>query len=127
MEFTFDSPKMARFAPSREELDSEAEEDKQALRRKKRLAVQRLGPQNAQKLYARLLELAAADNVAELIAGDPHEYGGDRKGIYSLDLARGGRLLFRPAHRQAPTTPAGNIDWKSVSRVVIIHIGGHLK
>jgi len=127
MEFTFDSPKMVRFAPSRDELDSESEEGKQTLRRKKRLAVQRLGPQNAQKLYTRLLELAAASNVAELVAGDPHEYSGERGGIYSLDLARGGRLLFRPDHRETPTTPAGNIDWKSVSRVVIIHIGGHLK
>jgi len=85
------------------------------------------GRKTPKKLYTRLLELAAADNVAELIAGDPHECGGDRKGIYSLDLARGGRLLFRPAHRESPTTPAGNIDWKRVSRVVIIHIGGHLK
>lgn len=127
MEFTFDSPKMARFAPSREELVSESEQDKRALRRKKRLAVQRLGPQNAPKLYTRLLELAAADNVAELIAGDPHEYSGDRKGIYSLDLAGCGRLLFRPGHRETPTTPAGNIDWQRVTQVVIIHIGGHLK
>lgn len=118
---------MARFAPSWEELDAESEEDKQTLRRKKRLAVQRLGPQNAQKLYTRLLELAAAENVAELIAGDPHEYGGDRKGVYSLDLARGGRLLFRPGHEETPTTPAGNIDWQKVTQVVIIHIGGHLK
>ena len=127
MEFTFNSPKMARFAPGRKELDAESEEDKQALRRKRRQAVQRLGAQNAQKLYTRLLELAAAANVAELIAGDPHEYGGDRKGVYSLDLARGGRLLFRSGHRETPTTPAGNIDWKKVTSVVIIHIGGHLK
>ena len=127
MEFTFNSPKMARFAPSREELDSELEEDKQVLRRKRRQAVQRLGAQNAQKLYTRLLELAAAANVAELIAGDPHEYGGDRKGVYSLDLTKNQRLLFRPNHKKTPKTSAGNIDWKNVTKVVIIHIGGHLK
>jgi len=65
--------------------------------------------------------------VAELVAGDPHEYSGDRRGIYSLDLARGGRLMVRPNHRETPTTPDGNIDWQNVSSVVIIHIGGHPK
>jgi len=41
---------------------------------------------------------------------DPHEYGGDRNGIYPIDLARSCRLLFCPARRESPTTPAGNID-----------------
>jgi len=116
---------MARLFPNREELISESEEDKKALRQKRKLAVQRLGPQNAQKLYTRLLELAVSANVAELVAGDPHEYSGGRKGIYSLDLAKGGRLLFRPDYKEPPKTPAGNIDWEKVAKVVIIHIGGH--
>jgi len=87
--------------------------------------VQRLGPQNAKKFYTRLLELAAAANVGELFAGEPHEYRGGRKGIYSLDLSRGGRLLFRPDYKEPPKTPAGNIDWGKVAKVVIIRIGGH--
>ncbi len=122
MEFTFNSPKMAKFAPSQEEL---ASEDKKALRKKMNLAMRKLGAQNAKQLYKRLPELDAAANVSELVAGDPHEYSGDRKGIYSLDLARGGRLLFRSGHKKTPRTSAGNIDWKRVTQVVIIHIGGH--
>jgi len=70
------------------------------------------------KNNTRLLELAAAANVAELSAGDPHEYSGGRKGIYSLDLSKGGRLLFRPDYKEPPKTPAGNIDWEKVAKVV---------
>lgn len=124
MEFTFDSPKMARFAPSQEEL---ASGDKKALRKKMKLATRKLGTQCAKQLHNRLSELDAAANVAELVAGDPHEYSGNRRGDYSLDIGKDGRLLFRPNHRKTPTTPAGNIDWKNVTKVIIIHIGGHIK
>jgi len=43
IEFTFISPRMAGFAPNREALDSESEEDKQGLRRKRMQVVQKLG------------------------------------------------------------------------------------
>jgi len=124
MEFTFKSPKMEKFSPSQEEL---ACKDEKMLRKKINLAMRKLGAQNAKQLHKRLSELAAATNMAELVAGDPHEYSGNLRGVYSLDLAGGDRLLFRSNHRETPITPAGNIDWKNVTKVIIIRIGGHLK
>jgi len=87
------------------------------------------GAATEKRLTTRLTDLRNAENVLELKAGDPHEYTGEEyskgQGRYSLDLAGGNRLLFRPNHEETPKTKAGNINWQEVTKVTIVHIGPH--
>lgn len=89
------------------------------------IAYQKLGADSAHKLKVRLSALWAATCVTDLIAGNPHPLKGDKAGQFSLDLARGCRLVFAPAHESQPTCADGGIDWSRVSIVSIEFIGDY--
>jgi proteic killer suppression protein len=88
-----------------------------------REANRKLGADSAGKLQRRLSELDAADNVDELIAGNPHPLEGDRSAQFSLALAGGKRLVFTPDHDPVPLKDDKGIKWSAVTAVTIIYIG----
>lgn len=93
-------------------------------------AQKKLGADGAKKLSTRLHELDAADNVTELVAGNPHplENKGKQKnrlGQYSVGLVGGKRLIFKPNQKPAPKNEHDDIDWSMVTSIVIIEIGDY--
>ena len=88
-------------------------------------AEKKLGADSARKLRARLMDIEAHSNVSELHAGRPHPLLGNRVGQFSLDLAGGKRLVFKPAQEPAPTKEDGSINWSSVESVIVVFIGDY--
>jgi plasmid maintenance system killer protein len=85
----------------------------------------RWGPALAQKLEQRLAELKAADSLADLSRLPParcHELTGDRAGQLSVDLAHPYRLLFQPANHPVPRKDDGGLNWKGVTKVVVLEV-----
>jgi toxin HigB-1 len=89
------------------------------------VAERKLGPPSASKLRRRLADLRAAATVAELVAGRPHPLTGDRAGQFSLELAKGDRLVFSPANDPVPRTEDGAINWSQVTLIRIDYIGDY--
>jgi proteic killer suppression protein len=79
----------------------------------------------ARKLRSRLADLAAANSVAELIAGRPHPLEHDRIGQFAVDLSGGYRLVFVPANEPIPRHEDLAIDWSHVTIVCIEYIGDY--
>lgn len=90
-----------------------------------KLAKKALGAESAAKLHRRLNEMFNAENVNELVAGNPHPLKGDRHGQFALDLHGGKRLVFKPTLQPPPAKSDGSIDWKSVTKVTIIELGDY--
>ncbi len=90
-----------------------------------RYAARKLGAISARKLCNRLADIVAAQNVTELVAGNPHPLKGDRKGCLSIALHRGHRLVLRPVHDPAPSLEDGGTDWSRVTAVRIVEIGDY--
>ena len=84
-----------------------------------------LGASSARKLRSRLSEVEAAAHVEELVAGRPHPLIGDRLGEFSLDLAGGQRLVFKPEKQPPPTKPDGGINWGGVDKIIVVYIGDY--
>lgn len=99
--------------------------DLQALCEQQRLMTRQLGNNCGRKLRARLADLRAAANVAELVAGRPHPLKGERAGQFALDLHGGRRLVFEPAHNPIPSREDGTIAWNLVIKVRIVFIGDY--
>lgn len=92
---------------------------------KQRKAERKLGPECARKLRARLSDLGAANQVTDLVAGNPHPLKGDRYGQFALNLTGGWRLVFSPGNDPCPQNPEGGIDWNQVTIVCIEYIGDY--
>ncbi len=88
-------------------------------------ASRRLGPDNATKLRRRLADIIAADNVTDIIAGNPHSLKGDREGQFSVSLAGGTRLVFKPDHDTVPKRKDGSVNWASVTSITVCFIGDY--
>jgi len=88
-------------------------------------AVKQIGAEMAKKLGQRVMELAAAETLADLSRLPPtrcHELTGNRLGQLSVDLVHPYRLLFIPADDPVPRKPDGGLDWSRVTAVEIIEI-----
>jgi proteic killer suppression protein len=88
-------------------------------------ADRKLGRICAKALRARLADLAAAVNAAELVAGHPHPLRGGRAGQFALNLAGGRRLAFRPGEAPPPLDADKAIAWERVQSVIIVFIGDY--
>ena len=98
----------------------------QGLCENSRKAAQKLGPDSARQLRARLSDIEAAANVAELPRiGAPHALAGDRRGQVAMRLAGGKRLVFEPSQDPAPKKEDGGIDWARVAAITIVEIGDY--
>lgn len=85
----------------------------------RKTAVRKLGDKRARALRARLAEIAAAECVGELRAGQPHPLTGDRKGQFALRLDGACRLIFTAYDQSAPVSEQ---DWTEVSELLITEI-----
>jgi len=77
--------------------------------------VKQLGAKNAGKLKQRLMELGAADTLADISHLPParcHELTGKDAGIFSVDIENPYRLLFISADDPVPLLADGGIDRK---------------
>jgi proteic killer suppression protein len=84
-----------------------------------------LGPAMARKLQQRLMELKAAETLADISHLPPprcHELSNDRAGQFSVDLVHPYRLLFVPAEEPVPCREDGGIDLERVKEIEIIEI-----
>lgn len=88
-------------------------------------AEKKLGAACARKLRTRLSDLESANQVTDLVAGNPHPLKGERAGQFALDLSGGFRLVFAPDHDLCPTRPDGGIDWSKVTIICIEYIGDY--
>lgn len=99
----------------KEKLKEQLESDRDMTRK--------YGPDGAKMIQARLLQLRAADCLADLTGspGDWHELSGDRKGQIAAKLHGAFRLIFEPVE-PVPRKADGGIDWSRVESVQILEI-----
>lgn len=78
----------------------------------------------AKKLQQRLVELAAANTLADMkgMPGHCHELTANRKGQLALDLIQPNRLVFKPSHNPVPPDAGGGLDWAKVTRIIVLEI-----
>ncbi len=91
----------------------------------KRLSDKRWGSDNAKKIRQRLLELKAADTLADVSKLPParcHDLFGDRRGQFAVDVKQPYRLVFEPADNPVPLRPDGSIDKSSVRSIQILEV-----
>jgi hypothetical protein len=80
-----------------------------------------LGETLAKALRSRLADLDAASSVKELLAGRPKELS---DGIMSVELGKGGSLVFTANHPNVPKTINRQTDWARVHSIRILSIHG---
>lgn len=92
-----------------------------------RLLVRKHGQRRADLLKNRLAVLEAAASLADL--GPPyrgpyrcHELKGNRAGQLSIDLDHPYRLIIAPDHVPMPSIEAGGLDWRKVTRIIIVEV-----
>jgi len=79
------------------------------------------------QLENQLKKLHHAKNLDEFARTFPrarcHEYKGDQKGIFTIDLTGNWRLRFRPYElTEGVELKDGVIDWKEVTAIVILGV-----
>jgi len=87
--------------------------------------LKQLGRDMARKLQQRLMELSAAETLADISHLPPprcHELTGKRSGQFSVDLEHPYRLLFIPADEPVPLKGDGGIDLSQVREIEIIGV-----
>lgn len=97
----------------------------QKLCSKEREMLKQRGRVMADKLQQRLMELNAAETLADVSHLPPprcHELSGNRAGQFSVDLEHPYRLLFIPADDPIPLKEDGGIDLSQVREIEIIEI-----
>jgi toxin HigB-1 len=83
------------------------------------------GPQMAKKLQQRLMELSAAETLAQISRLPParcHEHTGNNKGMLTVDLVHPMRLMFKPDHQPIPVKPDGGLDWTKVTAIIVVDV-----
>jgi proteic killer suppression protein len=84
-----------------------------------------LGAKGGQKLQQRMMELKAAQTLADISHLPParcHELTGNRAGQLSVDLEHPYRLLFVVANNPRPERESGGLDWEAVTEIEIVEI-----
>ncbi len=97
----------------------------QKLCSKDAVAQKKLGPKLARNLQRRMMELKAAESLADISHLPParcHELKGNRKGQLSVDLEHPFRLLFIPANNTVPIGEDGGLDRTQVTEIEVIEI-----
>ncbi len=85
----------------------------------------RMWGQNARKVRQRLVELAAANTLADVGKIPParlHPLKGNRQGQFAVDVKHPFRLIFEPAHDPIPTKEDGGMDLERITRIRVIGI-----
>jgi len=90
--------------------------------------VRHFGDQVALRLQDRLLDLLAADSLADLsmIPGArPHPLTGERDGQFAVDVTRSVRIVCEPNHDALPALADGGIDRSKVTAITIVFVGDY--
>ena len=80
------------------------------------------GTQIANKVFQRLMELRAAENLSEISSLPPprcHSIDDIRKGCWAVDLVHPQRLLFKINQDSVPKLQDGSVDLKNVTSIKI--------
>ncbi|MFH1745485.1 MAG: killer suppression protein [Planctomycetota bacterium] len=83
------------------------------------------GVELARRLQQRLMELKAAETLADISHLPParcHELTGDRVGQFSVDLIHPYRLLFTPDHDSTPRKPDGGVERSEVTKILVLEV-----
>lgn len=92
---------------------------------KQKEAIKYLGVDKAQKLQQRMMELRAADCLADVSILRPtrcHPLKGNRSGQFSVDLDQPYRLIFIPAIDVIPEKDGIGLDLSKIDAIEIIDI-----
>ena len=84
-----------------------------------------LGAKCSRKLQRRMMELKAAQTLADISHLPParcHELTGNRAGQLSVDLEHPYRLLFIVANNPYPERERGGLEWEGVTEIEIMDI-----
>jgi toxin HigB-1 len=76
----------------------------------------------AKKIKQRRQQLESAENlgvIAQLPALRLHQYHGDRKGTWSIDIHQNWRILFEIDQNPIPTVKDGGIDLQAITIICI--------
>jgi len=87
---------------------------------KKLAAETEYGAAVAKRLRSRIADLRAAENVAELVAGNARVHDHDS---YIVDIYKDWRLIFKANHSVSPLSTNKQIDWTRVTRIQVTQIG----
>lgn len=82
----------------------------------------------ASRLRQRLMELYAAETLADISHLPParcHALTGNRAGQFAVDLGSNYRLIFRPDHAPVPRRDDGGIDLSQVTEICILEIADY--
>ena len=80
------------------------------------------GDKCAKKIRQRLVEFRAADTLADISFLPPprcHPLGGDKSGLWAVDLVHPFRLLFSINQDPVPMLPNGEVDKEGVDSIMI--------
>jgi plasmid maintenance system killer protein len=83
------------------------------------------GAPRTKKLKTRLMELRAADHLAQISRVPPprcHELTANRKGQLSVDLDHPYRLIFIPANNPISRKEDGGLNWEAVTKIEILEV-----
>ncbi len=83
------------------------------------------GERIARKVFRRLMELRAAQNLAQISHLPPpklHSINGIRKGCFAVYTEHPHRLIFKPNHEPVPHLPDGGVDKANVTRILILEV-----
>lgn len=86
------------------------------------IAFEEFSEQVVVKLQDRLADIAAANNVLDIIIGNPIEIKIDNISCYKVDLTSNYILTFTANNTNIPKLENGNVDWSKVNRVKILEI-----
>lgn len=76
----------------------------------------------AAPLQRRLVQLRAAEVLAEVAVGNPHPLAGDRAEQYSVTVSQNYRLIFEPADNPLPVGNDGAVDAANIRIIRVIEI-----
>jgi len=86
------------------------------------------GKQNGARVRLCLTQLAAAENLAVMMAspfGRCHPLKGNRRGQFAVDVKHPFRLMFEPAHDPLPLKEDGGLELAQVTRSRVLEIGDY--
>lgn len=87
-----------------------------------RLASERFCTAAAEALKNRLADIRGADNMCDVLAGNPRTGKYQGADSYQLDLSDGFRLTVVPNHRIPRRSLNGETDWELVRRVKVVSL-----
>jgi len=107
MEITFQNARLAKVFNSEQKLRQE------------------FGPGNARAIMRRMMVLATAPSLSDVLYRSPerrHELRGDRAGTFAVDIKHPYRIIFKPNHDPLPLKADSSIDLERVTAVTILGV-----